>query len=89
MPNSFNKITFCFFIDIKYDIVDKNKESDVNEYDFANEGKYKFDVNYEGIYIFGGLDENLKETNDLFILHCFRNRIHLHHFLYFYQQYHI
>ena len=59
--------------DIKYDIVDKNKESDVNEYDFANEGKYKFDVNYEGIYIFGGLDENLKETNDLFILHCFRN----------------
>ena len=35
--------------------------------------RQKFDVKYEGIYIFGGLDEYLKETNNLFILHCFRN----------------
>ena len=48
-------------------------EDDVNPYDYEKEGKYKFDINYEGIYIFGGLDENLKETNNLFILHCFRN----------------
>ena len=33
----------------------------------------KFEVKYEGIYIFGGLDEYLKESNKLFILHCFRN----------------
>ena len=58
---------------IKYDIIDKENDSDANAYDFEKEGKYKFDVNYEGIYIFGGLDENLKETNNLFILHCFRN----------------
>ena len=56
---------------IKYDIL--NNENDVNSYDFEKEGKYKFDVKYEGIYIFGGLDENLKETNNLYILHCFRN----------------
>ena len=58
---------------IKYDTVEKEGENDVNAYDFEKEGKYKFDINYEGIYIFGGLDENLKETNNLFILHCFRN----------------
>ena len=58
---------------IKYDIVDKENDKDLNVYDFEKEGKYKFDINYEGIYIFGGLDENLKETNNLFILHCFRN----------------
>ena len=37
------------------------------------EEKQKFEIKYEGIYIFGGLDEYLKETNNLFILHCFRN----------------
>ena len=58
---------------IKYDIVEREKENDINAYDFEEEGKYKFDINYEGIYIFGGMDENLKETNNLFILHCFRN----------------
>ena len=56
---------------IKYD--SKEDESEINAYDFQKEGKYKFDIKYEGIYIFGGLDENLKETNNLFILHCFRN----------------
>ena len=58
---------------IKYDIVDTKKDILSNAYDFEKEGKYKFDINYEGIYIFGGLDENLKETNNLFILHCFQN----------------
>ena len=59
---------------IKYDTIDKdNDDKDSNAYDFEKEGKYIFDIKYEGIYIFGGLDENLKETNNLFILHCFRN----------------
>ena len=35
--------------------------------------KEHFEIDYEGIYIFGGLDENLIETNTFFILHCFRN----------------
>ena len=35
--------------------------------------KERFEIRYEGIYIFGGVDENLQETNNLFILHCFRN----------------
>ena len=37
------------------------------------ESKNSLNIKYEGIYIFGGLDENYKETNTLFILHCFRN----------------
>jgi len=37
------------------------------------ESKNSLNIKYEGIYIFGGLDENYKETNNLFILHCFRN----------------
>ena len=37
------------------------------------ETKAKFDIKYEGIYIFGGLDGTFKETNNLYILHCFRN----------------
>ena len=37
------------------------------------EEKQKFEIKYEGIYIFGGLDEYFKDTNNLFILHCFRN----------------
>jgi hypothetical protein len=37
------------------------------------ETKTKFDIKYEGIYIFGGLDGAFKETNNLYILHCFRN----------------
>ena len=35
--------------------------------------KEKLEIHYEGIYIFGGMDENLIETNSFFILHCFRN----------------
>ena len=37
------------------------------------DSKNSLNIKYEGIYIFGGLDENYKETNTLFILHCFRN----------------
>ena len=58
---------------MRYDIVEKEDDNDEIAYDLEKEGKYKFDIKYEGIYIFGGLDENLKETNNLFILHCFRN----------------
>ena len=47
----------------------KNEPLEIEEID----EKQKFDLKYEGIYIFGGLDEYLKETNNLFILHCFRN----------------
>ena len=32
-------------------------------------GRDNFEIKYEGIYIFGGLDENLVETNNFFILH--------------------
>jgi hypothetical protein len=35
--------------------------------------KDNFEIKYEGIYIFGGMDENLTESNSIFILHCFRN----------------
>ena len=35
--------------------------------------KEKLEINYEGIYIFGGMDETLIESNSFFILHCFRN----------------
>ena len=58
---------------MKYDTLEKENDNDEIAYDIEKEGKYKFDITYEGIYIFGGLDENLKETNNLFILHCFRN----------------
>ena len=60
---------------MKYDVIQKEKDNEYENiaYDIEKEGKYKFDINYEGIYIFGGLDENLKETDNLFILHCFRN----------------
>ena len=49
---------------LKDDVLDKNE---------MIEEKQKFDLKFEGIYIFGGLDEYLKDTNNLFILHCFRN----------------
>ena len=35
--------------------------------------KDNMEISYEGIYIFGGMDENLIESNSFFILHCFRN----------------
>ena len=35
--------------------------------------KKQFEIDYEGIYIFGGMDENLVPSNSFFILHCFRN----------------
>ena len=47
----------------------KLEEEEVNN----NIGKESFEIKYEGIYIFGGMDENLVESNSLFILHCFRN----------------
>ena len=56
---------------MKYDVIQKEKDNEYENiaYDIEKEGKYKFDINYEGIYIFGGLDENLKETDNLFISH--------------------
>ena len=54
---------------------DLNSDEDENVL-FQNgilETKQNFDIKYEGIYMFGGLDENFKETNNLYILHCFRN----------------
>ena len=48
-----------------------NLESDLVQN--SNHSKNGFDIKYEGIYIFGGLDENFKETNNLYILHIFRN----------------
>ena len=39
----------------------------------GNDSKSNFDIKYEGIYIFGGLNENYKDTNNLYILHCLRN----------------
>ena len=47
----------------------KLEEEEVNN----NLGKESFEIKYEGIYIFGGMDENLVESNSFFILHCFRN----------------
>ena len=38
-----------------------------------NKYKHVFDPKYEGIYIFGGLDENLKPTNSIYIIHIFKN----------------
>lgn len=49
------------------------KISEDNIYMQNVESKNSLNIKYEGIYIFGGLDENYKETNNLFILHCFRN----------------
>ena len=53
----------------------KNNSNIKDEYlenDVIN-SNLKLEVKYEGIYIFGGLDEYFKDTNNLFILHCFRN----------------
>ena len=54
---------------------DLNNLEEENIFSENSESKNNFDIKYEGIYIFGGLDENFKETNNLFILHCFRNPI--------------
>ena len=54
----------------------KNESNDEEENLFNQNGsdsKSNFDIKIEGLYIFGGLDENYKETNNLYILHCFRN----------------
>jgi len=53
----------------------KNDSDDMNNIYLKSqiETKTKFDIKYEGIYIFGGLDGTFKETNNLYILHCFRN----------------
>ena len=52
---------------------DLKNEVDSNFTLNGSDSKSNFDIKYEGIYIFGGIDENLNETNNLFILHCFRN----------------
>ncbi len=38
-----------------------------------NKNKHVFDPKFEGIYMFGGLDQNLQPTNNIFILHIFKN----------------
>ena len=38
-----------------------------------NKNKHVFDPKFEGIYIFGGLDQNLQPTNSIYILHIFKN----------------
>ena len=38
-----------------------------------NKNIHVSDPKYEGIYMFGGLDENLKPTNSLYIIHIFKN----------------
>ena len=43
-----------------------------------NSKKHSFDPKYEGIYIFGGLDQNLNSTNNLMILHIFKNPLVLY-----------
>jgi hypothetical protein len=40
--------------------------------------KQAFDPKYEGIYIFGGLDQNLQSTNTMYILHIFKNPLVLY-----------
>ena len=51
----------------------KNLDKLDEEMNFTFMEKDNFEFKYEGIYIFGGMDENLIETNSFFILHCFRN----------------
>ena len=43
-----------------------------------NKNKHAFDPKYEGIYIFGGLDQNLQSTNTMYILHIFKNPLVLY-----------
>ena len=40
--------------------------------------KQAFDPKYEGIYIFGGLDQNLQSTNTMYIIHIFKNPLVLY-----------
>ena len=51
----------------------KNVDKLEDELNFTFIDKDSFEIKYEGIYIFGGMDENLNESNSVFILHCFRN----------------
>ena len=43
-----------------------------------NKNKYAFEPKYEGIYIFGGLDQNLQSTNTMYIIHIFKNPLVLY-----------
>ena len=43
-----------------------------------NKNKHVFDPKYEGIYIFGGLDQNLQPTNSMYIVHIFKNPLVLY-----------
>ena len=56
----------------KNDLIDDEDENALLQ-NGVLETKQNFDIKYEGIYMFGGLDETFKETNNLYILHCFRN----------------
>ena len=58
----------------KLNIYRNDINNDEDNIFIQNDGsKSNFDIKFEGIYIFGGIDEYFKETNNLFILHCFRN----------------
>ena len=43
-----------------------------------NKNKHVFDPKYEGIYIFGGLDQFLQPTNSIYIVHIFKNPLVLY-----------
>ncbi len=69
LSNNFKKLNIY-----KNDKSQKEKANILQEMTNQNEENKKyFDFKYEGIYIFGGVDENLQVTNSFFILHCFRN----------------
>ena len=59
--------------DSKLNIYKNDLKKENNYVQIINDNDTKFEIKFEGIYIFGGIDENLQETNSLHILHCFRN----------------
>jgi hypothetical protein len=50
----------------------------MNNISESSKKQHSFDPKYEGIYIFGGLDHNLSSTNNLMILHIFKNPLVLY-----------
>lgn len=59
---------------LKVDKLNIFKSDKVEKYPDEQEGnKKEINPTLEGIYIFGGLDEHFKPTNNLYVLHCFRN----------------
>ena len=50
----------------------------MNNISDSSKKQHSFDPKYEGIYIFGGLDHNLNSTNNLMIVHIFKNPLVLY-----------